>query len=152
MRINSSRFSLLDDLEDEGDEDEADESETEYDVDESDEYEEDAEEEDGEPEGDAEEDGETEEDAEASDRSSAAQQNPSTSSQTYVIGPTTSSRAADPQNTRFLNKKYQLMIRFVPLLFAISPPPHVPLVNGRDDGRSQRRLMSTTETATTMAY
>ena len=67
---------------------------TEDDVDESDESEEDAEEEDGEPEGDAEEDGETEEDAEASDRSSVAQQNPSTSSQTYVIGPTTSSRAA----------------------------------------------------------
>ena len=44
------------------------------------------------------------------------------------------------------------MIRFVPLLFAISPPPHVPLVDGRDDGRCQRRPMSITETATTMAY
>ncbi len=44
------------------------------------------------------------------------------------------------------------MIRFVPPLFAMSPPPHVPLVDGRDNGRCQQRPMSITETATTMAY
>ena len=45
-----------------------------------------------------------------------------------------------------LIKIIRLMIRFVPRrLFAISPPPHVPLVESRDDGRRQRRPMSTTE-------
>ena len=39
----------------------------------------------------------------------------------------------------------------MPPLFAMSPPPHIPLVDGRDDGRGQRRSMSITETATTMA-
>jgi hypothetical protein len=54
-------------------------------------------------------------------------------------------------NTRFLDKNIKLVIRFVPPLFAISPPPHVPLVNGHDDGRRLRWPMATTETAMTMA-
>ena len=36
-------------------------------------------------------------------------------------------------------------------LFAISPPPHVPLVNGHDDGRRLRRPMAMMEMATMMA-
>jgi len=43
------------------------------------------------------------------------------------------------------------MIRFMPPLFAISPPSHVPLVDGHDDGRHLRRPMLTTETALMMA-
>ena len=34
----------------------------------------------------------------------------------------------------------------------MSPPPHVPLVDDRDNGRCQQWPMSITETATTMAY
>ena len=43
------------------------------------------------------------------------------------------------------------MIRFLPPLLVIIPPPNFPLVDGHDNGQRLRWPMSTTEMAMTMA-